>query len=277
VSTDSTLANLPSGVLWSVLVTHAERTTPLLEVDADRVCSTASIGKVLLLIATAELIESGALGADALLSRSVVTPVADSGLWQHLDVDSLSVNDLCTIVGATSDNLATNVLISAVGLRQVSDTGRRLGLRRTALHDIVRDHRLPEHPQSLSSGSARDLVRLCRVLHDSSEISPGVCSKVTGWMSTNTDLSMVASAFGLDPLAHVDVDRGVRLWNKTGTNDGVRCDMGVVEVGDEAVTYAVLANWTPRESNDTTRDVVLAAMRGIGTLIRESLTNAQTR
>ncbi len=277
MNTDSGPAHLPGEVLWSVLVTHAERTTPLLEVDADRVCATASIGKVLLLIATAELIESGALGADALLSRSAVAPVADSGLWQHLDVDSLSVNDLCTIVGATSDNLATNVLISAVGLMQVADTGQRLGLRRTALHDIVRDRRLREHPQSLSSGSARDLVRLCRALHDSSEISPGVCSKVTGWMSTNTDLSMVASAFGLDPLAHVDVDRGVRLWNKTGTNDGVRCDMGVVDVGDEAVTYAVLANWTPQDSKDTTRDVVLAAMRGIGTLIRESLTNAQTR
>jgi beta-lactamase class A len=203
--------------------------------------------------------------------------VADSGLWQRLDVEQLSVNDLGALVGATSDNLATNVLITLVGLDQVAETGQRLGMSQTALHDIVRDHRLPEHPSVLSSGSARDLVRLCRLLETADEIPPGICGMVTGWLSTNTDLSMVTSAFGLDPLAHGDVDRGIQLWNKTGTNDGVRCDIGVVRQGGHTVTYAVLANWKTRGPDDPTRDDVLTAMRDIGELIRGSLASTSTR
>ncbi|MCZ3387818.1 MAG: class A beta-lactamase-related serine hydrolase [Actinomycetia bacterium] len=268
--------NLPADVRWSVRVVHSASRTPLIEVEAERECATASIGKILLLISISERIESGELSPDTLLDRADLYPVAESGLWQHLDVDRLSVADLCSLVGATSDNLATNVLITLAGLDSVAATGRRLGMTKTALHDIVRDHRLPEHPPALSSGSAKDLVHLCRLLDDADQVSPAVSGQVTKWLSTNTDLSMVASAFGLDPLAHGDTDRGIRLWNKTGTNDGVRCDVGVAHFGGESVTYAVLANWTPPEPNDTTRDDVLAAMRAIGVLIKDSLTNPPT-
>ncbi len=277
MSTPTALVTPPNAVRWSVLVQHLDSATPLIEVDADQVCATASIGKVLLLIAVAERIESGLLSADAHLSRSDVDPVADSGLWQHLDAEQLSVNDLCSLVGATSDNLATNALISSVGLEQIAETGQRLGMTHTALNDIVRDKRLPEHPSALSSGSARDLVRLCRVLDEADGVSRGASGKVTGWLSTNTDLSMIASALGLDPLAHVDVDRGIELWNKTGTNDGVRCDIGVVCQGAIKVAYAALANWTPQGPDDPTRDDVLTSMRNIGQLIRRSIESTAAR
>lgn len=271
MNTPTALISLPTTVRWSILVQRLDSATPLLEVDADQVCATASIGKVLLLITAAERIESGALDAAARLSRSAVDPVADSGVWQHLDVQELSVTDVCGLVGATSDNLATNVLISCVGLDQVAETGRHLGMLQTALNDIVRDHRLPEHPSALSSGSARDLVRLCRMLGDADGVSPGAAGMVTGWLSTNADLSMVASAFGLDPLAHVDIDRGIELWNKTGTNDGVRCDIGLVRHGGATVAYAALANWSPEAQYDPARDEVLMTMRRIGRLIGTSL------
>jgi beta-lactamase class A len=277
VSTPTVLVTPPNVVRWSVLVQRLDSATPLIEVDADQVCATASIGKVLLLITVAERIESGLLGAEAPLSRSDVDPVADSGLWQHLGVEQLSVSDVCSLVGATSDNLATNVLVSLVGLEQVAETGQRLGMTQTALNDIVRDNRLSEHPAALSSGSARDLVRLCRVLDEADGVSRGASDKVTGWLSTNTDLSMVASAFSLDPLAHVDVDRGIELWNKTGTNDGVRCDIGVVRQGAINVAYAALANWTPQGPADPTRDDVLTSMRNIGKVIRSSMGSTPAR
>lgn len=277
MSTPTALVTPPNAVRWSVLVQHLDSATPLIEVDADQVCTTASIGKVLLLITVAERVESGLLDADVLLSRSDVDPVADSGLWQHLDVEQLSVSDVCSLVGAASDNLATNVLVSLVGLDQVAETGQRLGMTQTALNDIVRDNRLPEHPSALSSGSASDLVRLCRALDGADGVSRGASGMVTGWLSTNTDLSMVASAFGLDPLAHVDVDRGIELWNKTGTNDGVRCDIGVVGQGAIKVGYAALANWTPQGPDDPTRDDVLTSMRNIGELIRNSIGSARAR
>lgn len=271
MSSPAEAITLPSTARWSVRVVHSDHPKPLLEVDVDRVCATASIGKVLLLVTVAERVESGELRADAQVSRANLEPVADSGLWQHLDVDHLSVPDLCALVGATSDNLATNALIALVGLDAVTHAGRRMGMTQTALHDIVRDDRSPNHPSALSSGTASDLVLLCQNLAGEREVSPAVSSQVARWLSTNTDLSMVASAFGLDPLAHVDSDRGFRLWNKTGTTSGVRCDIGVVGHGAATVTYAALANWTPQHPSDPTRDEVLYAMNEIGRLIRGSL------
>jgi len=96
-------------------------------------------------------------------------------------------------------------------------------------------------------------------------VEPEVSGTVLRWLAGNTDLSMVASAFCLDPLAHAETDRGVRLVNKTGTISTARADVGVVEGPRAAVAYAVLANWSP---DDDRRDAVLADMRAIGQAIR---------
>ena len=55
------------------------------------------------------------------------------------------------------------------------------------------------------------------------------------------DLSIVASAFDLDPLSH----DGTTLRNKTGTDDGVRVDVSIVTGPVGTLSYAVLADWGP--------------------------------
>jgi beta-lactamase class A len=206
---------------------------------------------------------------------TTVDPVADSGLWQHLAVDSLPVTDAARLVAAVSDNVATNVLIELIGLDSVAETASDLGLTHTALLDIVRDQRTHEDPPALSTGNAAELARLCRDIEQGRALSPAASEQVRDWLSVNTDLSMVAAAFGLDPLAHVDTDRALRLWNKTGTNVGVRCDVGVMRHAarddTEPVAYAVLARWQPDDTTDRTRDDVLATMREVGALVRAAL------
>ena len=61
-------------------------------------------------------------------------------------------------------------------------------------------------------------------------LPPGVSAGLVDLLRLNTDLSMVAAAFALDPLAHVDVDVGVRLFNKTGTDIGTRADVACAVV-----------------------------------------------
>jgi beta-lactamase class A len=79
---------------------------------------------------------------------------------------------------------------------------------------------------------------------------------------------MVGSAFGLDPLAHQGPDRGVRLWSKTGTSDGVRADVGLVEVDGQRTAYAALGSW--RADGEDLRDEILTALRAIGRAILAS-------
>ena len=231
--------------------------------NADRARPTASVGKVLLLIAVARLLARGTFDADMNIPRLPEDAVADSGLWQHLQERSLSVPDLAVLVGAVSDNLATNVLLRAVDLSAVGAVAEMLDLRMTRLHDRVRDIRGPADPPSLSTGTAAELAGLFARLHRGEVFGPVISDRVLGWLNLDTDTSMVASAFGLDPLAHTTPDRGWWLAHKTGTDTGVRADVGLVRGPRRSVSYAVLA-----EFDDADRDAVLAVMRDWGAEIR---------
>ena len=88
--------------------------------------------------------------------------------------------------------------------------------------------------------------------------------QVLRWLALDTDTSMTAGAFGLDPLAHTEPDRGLTLAHKTGTDTGIRCDVGVIGGPARTLAYAVLA-----EFDDDDRDAVLGRMFAHGQAIRE--------
>ena len=250
------LPALPPGTSWGVCLRDASTGEVLAAHDADAVLRTASVGKLLLLLEVA----AGGHDLDAPLSRSAVPPVADSGLWQHLRTDVLPVHDAAALVGAVSDNLATNALLHLVGLDAVDRRRAALGLTATRLHDVVRDVRGPQDPPTLSSGTAGELSRLAAELHAGRVEG---AERVRQWLAAGADLSMVASAWGLDPLAHVEADRGLRAWGKTGTDLGVRADVGVLAGPRRAVAWAVLSAFA-----DDRRDDVLAAMAEVGRVVK---------
>ena len=119
----------------------------------------------------------------------------------------------------------------------------------------------------VSEGCAADHAALMAGLAAGTVVGPAVSSRVLAWLATGTDLSMVASALLLDPLSHgapgEQPDRGLRLWNKTGTDSSVRADVGVVTGPAATAAYAVLCNWDRGDHHP--RAAVMAAMREIGT------------
>lgn len=260
-----TLPDLPPAA-WSIRVVDATSGDLLLDHDADRQLRTASVGKIFLLIEAARQLADGRLDGAERLSWREDELVADSGLWHRLGQRELCVADVCTLVGAVSDNLATNVLVRRLGLDAPARTARDLGCRRTALLDRIRTERGPGVPPTTSVGTAAELSGLLVRLHRGEVYGAEVSSRVRGWLAGNTDLSMVAAAFDLDPLAHAEPDRGVALANKTGTISTARIDVGLVSGPAGAVAYAVGANW---DDDADPRDAVLATMRAIGALIRD--------
>ncbi|MCO8275886.1 class A beta-lactamase-related serine hydrolase [Actinoplanes sp. TRM 88003] len=235
------------GVSWSIDVPGRASHEP------GQRLRTASIGKLLLLAEVARGFETGELDPGEVLSKDPALAVADSGLWQHLAVHALPVADLAVLIAAVSDNYATNVLLARVGLPAVRRTATALGLHETQLLDFVRNNRGPHHPPTLSTGAAGELAAFMHRINRRELLTPAVSERLDGWLATSTDLSMVASAFHDDPLAHTDSVR-----NKTGTDDGIRADVGYR--GEQA--YAVLANFAPGDTS-----MVLHAMREIGTAL----------
>ena len=264
------------GVTWSVCV-RDDKGMPLGSVGGDVPLRTASVGKVLLLIETARAIESGELSPDEPLTRAVDLWVGDSGLWHTLSVETLPLVDVAALVGAVSDNLATNVLLRRVGLAEVAVRATALGLRATALHDRVRDVRSAEHPATLSTGNATELSALMSQLASGSASSPTADRLVRQWLSANVDQSMVGSAAveqgGLDPIAHhSSLGGGTLLWNKTGTDAGIRADVGGITVGGRTVTWAAIANWEPATGTSLEPLTVWAVLRGMRHIGEQVLT-----
>lgn len=258
-----------SGVSWSALVLDEHPERALLSESPGRILKSASVGKLLLLAEASAQIGRGELSAGEMLLRDPELKVADSGIWQHLDVAALTVRDVARLVGLASDNWATNVLLQRIGgIERVTSAMAVLDVKDVRLHDRVRDVRTADHAATLSEGSAAGYVSLIRALWSGEFMNAAVSARVIEWLRDGLDLSMVASALGLDPLAHSQPDRGITLVNKTGTDAGVRADVGVVSSDGRAVFYAVLANWPCIEGSDPVRDEVLSIMRNIGQCIR---------
>jgi beta-lactamase class A len=239
----------------------------LFSIDDRIVLPTASIGKVLLLIEISARLTTRDFTGYGILDKTVRDTVGDSGIWQHLQAPALPVADLATLVGATSDNLATNLLLRQVGLEAVRARTESLGLTRTALLDVVRDNRGPDDAPQLSVGSTAELSKLFGQLARGEVVDPGTSQRVTGWLSLNCDLSMVASAFGLDPLAHRSPDHSTLLINKTGADVGIRAEAGALKGKRAGVSYSLSIQFDDDSLERRLR--VLAAMRAVGEDILE--------
>ncbi|GAA1657084.1 serine hydrolase [Microbacterium flavum] len=262
-----TVPVLDARVRWSLRIVDADSEEILADRTSDLVCETASIGKVFLLIEVAARLESGALAAGQIVEIPAEHRVADSGLLYLMENQRHCVADLALLVGAVSDNLATNALIALCGLDAVRAVATTLGYRDTSLLDYIRNERREGMPWTPSYGTGAELADLMRRLGAGLIVSPAVSAQVMAWLAVDTDTSMVASAFLLDPLAHTEPEyEGMVLRHKTGTTSVTRVDVGHVRGPRAAVAYAVCANW--RGEEDDLRAPVLAAMRELGEQIR---------
>ncbi|WP_225733515.1 serine hydrolase [Pseudoclavibacter sp. CFCC 13611] len=258
-------------VTWSIQAADAQTGEVLASYQPDTQCETASIGKIFLLIETARRLEEGSLVAEQRIEIPDELRVADSGLLYRMHDQRITVHDAALLVGAVSDNLATNALIHLCGLDSVRAVAPALGYARTSLHDYIRNERTPDLPWTPSYGTAAELSDVIGRLGRREIISAAVSEQVLDWLAADVDTSMVADAFLLDPLAHVEPEyQQMVLRHKTGSTDFARIDVGVVSGPQSGVAYAVAANW--KGEPDDLRAPVLRAMHAIGEQIREHVT-----
>lgn len=250
------------GARVSVAAVDLQSGQSVFAVDERIVLPTASIGKILLLIEVSARMTDRSLSEFAIVDRAVQDSVADSGIWQHLQAPALPLSDLAALVGSTSDNVATNALLRHIGLDAVRARTESLGLVRTALLDVVRESRGPDDAPQLSVGSTAELAWLFYALAHGHIIDPTTSQRVLGWLSLNTDLSMVASAFGRDPLAHRGVEHSTWMVNKTGADPGIRSESGILRGPRGGLAYAVSVQFEERDLASRLR--VLDALRIFG-------------
>lgn len=237
----------------------------LLETDADEVLPLASVGKLLLLAHIAHELAAGRLDAREEVTVDPEDYCGGSGLLAGLSPHRWTILDLVRLTASVSDNTATNALLRRVELDPVNETAKALGLRETRVLDRIREPRLLSHPPTFALGTARELAALAERVAGPEDWA----RTMLGWLSTNTDRSMVAASIPHDPeeraaeAAERAGSPGALLWlaNKTGTDSGIRADVGVVR-GRRELTYAVIGACAPGDEHR-----LLSGMRAVGVLI----------
>ena len=252
------VAQAPS-VTWSVSV--RKNGQEIVGLNSQISLPTASVGKVFLLIAAARALSTGTHSATDRLTLIGEDRVGDSGIWQYLSEPSMSFESACVLVASVSDNCAANVLLRELGLNAVHLESTSRDMPETLMCDQIRDIRLPSDPPAPSMSRTCDLTLLMAEIAHIRKTNDYLAIVET-WLSLNTDLSMVASAFSLDPLAHSGVINGMSFFNKTGTDIGVRADAGNFVIDGTSWSYAVTAHWPDGDS--TQIGSVLHAMRECG-------------
>jgi beta-lactamase class A len=254
----------------------------LIETDADEVLPLASVGKLVLLAEIARALADGRIDPREELTVDPEDYCGGSGLLTALSPRRWTILDLVRLTASVSDNTATNALIRRIGLDHVNDGAQELGLVRTRVLDRIREPRLLSHPPTFALGTAGELAALAARL-----AGPEPWARtMLGWLALNTDRSMVAATIPHNPEerdlserdAHADdrreardapgvrhVHRVLRVGNKTGTDTGIRADVGVVR-GDRMLCYAAVGACAPGEEHK-----LVSGMRAVGVLITQHL------
>lgn len=228
-----------SGARVSVHVADLDTDTVVLAGDDFVTSPIGGLGILPLLIEVAARFDDGSLDPLEIVERARIEQVEGAGIWRHLRAPALPLCDLAVLAAATGDSLAVNLLLDRVGLETVHARINALGLERIALLDRLRDHRGPDHAPHFALGSARELAEVFSAMVNTSLVNAAVSAQVSEWLSLNEDLSLVASATGLDPFAHED-DHGLLFVNKTGRDAGVRAEAGVLAGPRAGVAYALI-------------------------------------
>ncbi|HET8928037.1 MAG TPA: serine hydrolase [Microbacterium sp.] len=228
------------GARVSVHISDLDRGTVVLSGDDFVTQPVAGLGVVPLLIEVAAGFDAGTIDPLEIVERESVAPTAVQGVWQRLKAPALPLVDLAVLTAVGGDELAANALLDRVGLDAVRSRLEKLGLRRSALLDRLRDDRGPDDAPHFALGSARDLAAVFGALVNSEIVNAAVSAQVAEWLSFNQDLSLVASATGLDPFAHEDDEHGLLFINKTGRDDGIRVEAGVLAGPRAGLAYALI-------------------------------------
>jgi beta-lactamase class A len=191
---------------------------------------TASAIKVPILFELLKRADEGGLRLDAAspLDRSQV--VGGSGVLQHLTTPALSLRDHAALMMILSDNTATNIVIEAVGMANVTARMASLGLSDIKLRRKMMDD------AAVKRG-------------DENVASPTSLLKATELLWKGEGLSRAGRDTGRDIMRLVTgairsaIPSRVVVFSKTGSLAGVRAETAIVDLPNAPFGLAVMTTY----------------------------------
>ena len=171
--------------------------------------------------------------------------VGGSGVLAELKAPSMSLRDYAVLMIVLSDNSATNLLIDAVGMPNVTQRMSGLGMPGLKLRRRMIDAAAALRGDE-NVGSPAEVAKLLGIIH-----------RGEGLTKESRD-AIIAILQKAKPSALRDgVPSSVRVANKTGTLEGVAADAGIVYLADRP--YIFVATTTYIKNNAAGQAAIRAA------------------
>ena len=186
--------------------------------NADMPLQSASVIKLPILVHAMKEVYSGRLNRDERYILKDEDKLPSCGALNVLHAGcELTMQDLYTLMIILSDNSATNLIIKKLGMDSINATLRELKLSACRLNRLLFDSK------AASLGlenyvSAADMGKLLEGIYTSTLISKDASDEMLSILK-NQRLK------GKIPLG---IPRGVKTANKTGEDDGITNDVGIV-------------------------------------------------
>lgn len=202
--------------------------------NADTPVPTASTIKLTILFEALKQIQDGRVHFDDKLTLTPENQVIGSGVLNQFDTPlSLTFKDALTMMIVVSDNTGTNLAIDHLGLRNIDERIRWMGLHDTWLYKKVFKPPVGAVPADqkkfgLGKTTAREMAEVMRRFATCNLNAPGSSVK-----STKRDRALCAAALKMlmNQSDRAGIPRylgNLRVANKTGALDAVRNDVAIV-------------------------------------------------
>ena len=226
--------------------------------NADTRFPTASGIKTAVMVEAFHQIADGRLGKDRLLPLVESEKVGGSGVLHSLRAGTrFPVSDLLFLMIALSDNTATNMLVDAVGTRNVVDRMAAYGLPSTRLYRATFRGGRPEvfteeeKEFGLGSSTPREMARLMALIAGGKAVSAEASLEMMALLEKQQDRDMIPRR--LPPEASWAGKSGTdeeKLADAAGFKGAIRTDAGIVTAPFGRYAIAIMtrrvkdARWT---------------------------------
>lgn len=229
----------------------------------DELFQLASVCKIPILVTLMREVEAGRIRLDQRVTLKAEERVPGSGVLQELDPGAvLTVKDLAMLMTIVSDNYATDMLISRIGLENVEAYMRELGLESFSLPQtcwqllnrcvgMEEPHPSPagfaEYERREETGDYEILFDVGEPTRENNVASPADLNKLLTLVANRQILSEPSCDLILDILLRQQYNsrlplllpQRTRVAHKTGTVNGVVNDAGIIYLPQEKGTIVI--------------------------------------
>ena len=217
----------------------------ILSIDADRRLPGASTVKVLLLVEAHAQAEEGTFNLSGDVTYLAEDFIEGGGSLQYEKVGSTwSYRQLLRKMIVESDDIASNMLLKRLGLRQVNARAEALGLRATRFERLFGDEEARRRRGLENWTTAREMGGLLRAIFRREILTPAACDEMIELLERTPRGRIAAGVPKFTPVGH-----------KGGNLPGLRHDVGWVRVPGHPYVLSVFLDNTlpPKEGEERGR------------------------